>query len=143
MEQWKIDIADNIKSWDYFTRSDRDSYGKYGILIKFKTSDRSVNDKVYKTLDLYKAKLCSDIKKLQYTGDRVAFVVGSTQAEEQLKNNLNKIYTEVEKYYQKIYEQENPVTVEKIERQNYGGLLIFVALVAALVWVILVWKPKK
>lgn len=143
MEQWKIEIADNMASWDYFTRDDRDSYGRYGILIKFKTSDRSVNDNVYKTLDLFKTALCSDIKKLQYSGDRVAFVVGSTQAEDELKGNLNKIYTEVLKYNQEVYEKENPITFKKIERQNYSGLLIFVALIAALAWVLLVWKPKK
>lgn len=140
MEQWKIDIADNMVSWDYARHLGVD----YGIFIRCNAPE--ARTKCISAIRKHIDKLCADVKSIYESGQTAIMVqVGSTQAEDQLKQNLNNLYTEVANWRnsQAKQEEKEEAVIERIERQNYGGLLIFVALVAALVWVILVWKPKK
>ena len=142
MEQWKIDIADNMVSWDYA----RNLGPKYGIFIRCQTPEAQI--KCLSALKKHIGALCADVKdNSPYSSGTHAIMVsvGSTQAEDQLKQNLNNLYTEVANWRnsQAKQEDEEEVVTKKIERQNYSALLILLALIAALAWVLLVWKPKK
>lgn len=140
MEDWKETLADTMTAWDYQKQKFGglfDSYYKYYIVVK--CPDKSARDLCSSTMAKHMDSLCTDFKQMvNYTDNAFKVQVGSSEAQNELHNNLNKIVTEVRADRVSAAEGLNEDTIHGIKRRNF--MLIAFALIAISLIIYVLWK---
>ena len=140
MEDWKRILADTMTAWDYQKQKYGgvfNSYYKYFIVVK--CPDKAARDLCQATMVEHMGSLCTDFKQIvSYTDNAFKVQVGSSEAQNELHNNLNKIVTEVRGARASAAEGLNEDTILGIKRRNF--MLIAFALIAISLIIYVLWK---
>lgn len=141
MEAWKETLADRMVSWDYKLEKGRLDPNEYYIIVTCQGNGGV--EAVSRVMREHMGSLCSDFKNMWFYTNKNGLVkrndsfwvqVGSKQAQDQLKRNLNNIVTEVEKYRQEQSQKTNDELVSNIKKRNYAVLAAVAILGAAIAW---------
>lgn len=140
MEDWKQILANTMTAWDYQKQKYGgvfNSYYKYFIVVK--CLDKAARDLCQSTMVEHMGSLCTDFKQIvSYTDNAFKVQVGSSEAQNELHNNLNKIVTEVREARASAAEGLNEDTILGIKRRNFMLLSLVVIIIAAIIFA--VWK---